>query len=126
MLPAQYRLRRSFDFGATVRQGRRAAECDIVIYLRGVRPADDAGDSKTAMSGPKVGLIVARSVGTAVQRHAVSRRLRHVAREMLTKLQPREQIVVRALPGSVAASSAELSEQLHAGLHKLRSTGGTR
>jgi len=65
-------MTRSIDFGATVKHGIGAVQRDLVIYVR-----RESGESVKA---PKVGLIVGRSVGSAVQRHQVARRLRHIAR----------------------------------------------
>lgn len=61
-------------------------------------------------------MIIAKSVGSAVDRHRVARRLRHVARDVLGELQPAEQVVIRALPGSRGAESDDLRRQLRAGL----------
>lgn len=109
-------MRRSADFGATVRYGRRAAQPDIVIHSRRVPASRDPGE---ATAGPKIGLIVGKSVGSAVRRHRVARRLRHVARGVIDQLDPTEQMVIRALPGSGTATSARLAEQLRAGLHRV-------
>ena len=82
MLPARYRMTRSTEFGATVSQGVRAVQPDLVVHaLR----ADDG----TANGGPRIGLVVAKSVGNAVQRHRVARRLRHVARSDHRRAGPR-------------------------------------
>ncbi|MFL0181549.1 MULTISPECIES: ribonuclease P protein component [unclassified Mycobacterium] len=129
MLPAQYRMRRSADFGATVKHGRRAVQPDVILYDRVLydRRTDvseeSAGDSVTAPT-PRVGLIIAKSVGSAVDRHRVARRLRHVAREVLADLEPQEQLVIRALPGSKGATSAALGTQLRAGLRSIRRAAG--
>lgn len=123
MLPAQYRMRQSADFGATVKHGRRATQPDIVVHLRRVdASADDGG----AVGDVKVGLIVAKSVGSAVDRHRVSRRLRHAVSDLLDQLQPGEQLVIRARPGSSGADSAQLQQQLRTGLalvHGARGAG---
>ena len=107
MLPAQNRMTRSAEFGATVKHGVRAAQPDIVVHAR--RESD---------GGPRIGLVVAKSVGTAVQRHRVARRLRHVARTVLPDLDPDERIVIRALPSSRHAISARLEHQLRTGLRR--------
>lgn len=73
---------------------------------------------------PRVGLIIAKSVGNAVDRHRVARRLRHVAREVLAELEPREQLVIRALPGSSGATSDQLGTQLRTGLRSIRRAAG--
>ena len=57
MLPARYRMTRSTEFGATVSQGVRAVQPDLVVHAS--RSSDDEhGD------GPRIGLVVAKSVGT--------------------------------------------------------------
>jgi ribonuclease P protein component len=110
-------MRRSTDFDTTVKHGVRAVQPDLVIYAR--RAADEA-------DAPKVGLIVAKSVGTAVQRHRVARRLRHVARAVVQGLDRSERLVIRALPGSRDAESARLERQLRTGLRQLELTGPDR
>ena len=114
MLPAQNRMRRSTDFDATVKHGTRAVQPDLVVYARRGEPA----------SAAKVGLIIAKSVGSAVQRHRVARRLRHVARAVLPELDPSDRVVLRALPSSKAAISRRLEHQLRAGLQRIRQSSG--
>jgi len=65
-----------------------------------------------------VGFIVSKSVGGSVDRHRVSRRLRHAVREIAGEISPEDRIVVRALPGSREAASMELREQIEAGLQR--------
>jgi ribonuclease P protein component len=114
VLSARNRMTRSTDFDATVRRGRKAVQSDLVIYMR------------RATGDPKVGLIVSRSVGSAVQRHGLSRRLRHVARGVLADLNRSEHIVIRALPSSREVSSARLGEELRAGLRRIETAGSKR
>ncbi|NTY61646.1 ribonuclease P protein component [Mycolicibacterium sphagni] len=109
MLPAQFRMTRSAEFSATIKHGVRAAQPDIVVHAR--REAQTDG-------GPRIGLVVAKSVGNAVQRHQVSRRLRHVAKSVLPGLTPDERVVIRALPTSRHAISAQLEQQLRTGLRR--------
>ena len=111
-------MRRSTDFGATVKHGTRAVQPDLVIYAR-------RGDGPTA-EAPKVGLIISRSVGSAVQRHQLARRLRHVARGLVGGLQPSAHVVIRALPSSRDVGSARLEEELRAGLRRIEATGSDR
>jgi ribonuclease P protein component len=117
VLSARNRLTRSTDFGATVKHGTRAVQPDLVIYARRGDVADEA---------PKVGLIVSRSVGSAVQRHRLARRLRHVARGLVAGLRRSEQVVIRALPSSRDVDSARLEEELRAGLRRIETTGSGR
>ncbi|WIM90383.1 ribonuclease P protein component [Candidatus Mycobacterium wuenschmannii] len=107
MLSARNRMRRSTDFDATVKHGRRSVQPDMVIYMR------------RATGDPKLGLIVSRSVGSAVQRHGLSRRLRHVARDVFADLTHSEHVVIRALPSSRDVGSVRLSEELRAGLRRI-------
>lgn len=113
MLPAQNRMTRSTEFGATVSRGTRAAQPDLVVYcLR---------SDQTEEAGPRVGLVVSKAVGNAVQRHQVSRRLRHVARTILPDLNPADRVVIRALPGSRHAVSPRLEQQMRTALRRIRS-----
>jgi ribonuclease P protein component len=111
-------MTRSTDFGATVKHGTRAVQPDLVIYAR--------PGNTTAAEAPKVGLIVARSVGSAVQRHKVTRRLRHVARRALEELERSEHVVIRALPSSRDVDSGRLEEELRAGLSRIAAAGARR
>jgi ribonuclease P protein component len=108
-------MTRSTDFGATVKHGTRAVQPDLVIYARRA--------SQTAAGPPKIGLIIGRSVGSAVQRHQLARRLRHIARDLVQGLEHEEQVVIRALPSSRGSASVRLAEQLRAGLRRIHATG---
>lgn len=105
-------MTRSAEFGLTVNKGIRAVQPDLVVHA--LRVTDP--DSHT----PKIGLVVSKSVGSAVQRHRVSRRLRHVARGVLDELAPEDRIVIRALPGSRHAISARLEQELRLALERTR------
>jgi ribonuclease P protein component len=118
VLPARNRLTRSTEFGATVNYGMRTVQPDIVVHACRIDGADGGG--------PKVGLVVAKTVGNSVQRHRVSRRLRHVARSVIEDLDPADRIVIRALPSSRHAISARLEQQLRIALSRTRLLDGTR
>jgi ribonuclease P protein component len=94
----------------------RTVQPDVVLHVR--RGRDEA-------IGPRVGLIIAKRVGSAVERHRVARRLRHVARTMLGDLHPRDQVVIRALPSSSQVSSARLEQELRSGLRRAFELAGT-
>jgi ribonuclease P protein component len=94
----------------------RTVQPDVVLHVR--RGRDDA-------PGPRVGLIIAKRVGSAVERHRVARRLRHVSRAMLGGLHPHDQVVIRALPSSRQASSARLEQELRNGLRRAFELAGT-
>jgi ribonuclease P protein component len=111
-------MTRSIDFGATVRYGIGAVQRDLVIYVR--------RESGELVGAPKVGLIVGRSVGSAVQRHQVARRLRHIARTLVDELDWSHRMVIRARSSSRNVSSAGLERQLRAGLRRIQATGSER
>ncbi|MCV7025562.1 ribonuclease P protein component [Mycolicibacterium novocastrense] len=112
MLPARYRMTRSTEFGNTVSRGVRAVQPDLVVHaLR-----SDEGSEP----GPRIGLVVSKAVGTAVQRHRVARRLRHVARTVIEELDPADRVVIRALPSSRHAISARLEQELRTALRRAR------
>ena len=105
-------MTRSVDFGLTVSRGVRAAQPTLVVHA--LRSDDDHS------TPPKVGLVVSKSVGNAVSRHRVSRRLRHVAHEVVADLDPGDRLVIRALPKSGDAPSALLGRELKTALRKAR------
>jgi len=116
VLPARYRMTRSTDFGLTVNRGARAVQPDLVVHV--LRSVDDGA--------PKVGLVVAKSVGSAVERHRVARRLRHVALGVIDELDAGDRLVIRALPGSRRAISARLDQELRTALRRVSSGVGNR
>jgi len=118
VLPARNRMRRSTEFDATVKYGMRTVQPDVVVHVR-------RGSSRDDGKGPRIGLIIAKPVGSAVQRHRVARRLRHVARTMLGDLHESDQVVIRALPSSRHVSSAWLEQQLRSGLQHAFELAGT-
>lgn len=66
--------------------------------------------------GPRAGFVVSKAVGNAVVRHRVARRLRHLVASRLEQLPSGAMLVVRALPPSSGASSAELGVDLDSAL----------
>ncbi|CRK53838.1 Ribonuclease P protein component [Rhodococcus sp. RD6.2] len=115
MLPEPHRLRRRADFASTVRRGKRAARQDVVVHAL----ADAKAESLVGDPGPRFGLVVSKAVGPAVIRHRVARRLRHICASLVDEVSEGSYVVIRALPGSATATSAELDRQLRSGLRKL-------
>lgn len=89
----------------------------VVVYL--LAEAENPGVGKA-------GLVVGKAVGTSVVRHQVSRRLRAQLADRLDRIPSGAKLVVRALPETSSASSAELGRDLSRALDKLtrRSPGG--
>jgi ribonuclease P protein component len=77
-------------------------------------------DRPTDTGAPRAGFVVSKAVGGSVQRHRVTRRLRHLVLPRLADLPAGARLVVRALPPSAAASSAELADDLDSGLRSAR------
>ena len=77
---------------------------------------------------PRAGLVVSKAVGGSVVRHRVSRRLRHLLVPRVGELPAGTMLVIRALPPAAHATSAELGDDLDAGLRGVlrKYAGGTR
>lgn len=67
-------------------------------------------------AGPVVGFVVSRTVGNAVTRNRVKRRLRSLVRERLPMLPTGSQVVVRALAPAAAAPYRQLATDLDGAL----------
>ncbi|OZM82425.1 ribonuclease P protein component [Pseudonocardia sp. MH-G8] len=126
MLPAGSRLTHRDEFASVLRRGRRSGRSRLVVHLKcDVGPIDGAPTNE--MSRPRAGLVVSKAVGGSVVRHRVSRRLRHLLAPRLGTLPAGSLLVIRALPPSASASSAELAEDLDSGLKTaLRKVSGAR
>ena len=102
MLPRAHRLRRSAEFGHVVRRGSRATSSALVVHAL----------TRTDLEPVRVGFVVGRSVGNAVHRNAVKRRLRHLMAARLERLPDHSSVVVRANPAAAAADSGQLGTDL--------------
>lgn len=115
-------MRRSSEFSAAVKYGRRAVAADIVVHARQVTEGQVSAGGRS--QGPRIGLIVAKSVGSSVDRHRVARRLRHICRGVVADLERSEHVVIRARPSSSDAPSARLDQQLRASLRRIHKVKG--
>jgi ribonuclease P protein component len=104
VLPPQNRLRGAGDYRNTVRRGVRVGRPLVVVHLI---PATGGPDSPV-----RVGFVVGRSVGGAVVRNAVRRRLRHLLRDRLERLPAGSQVVIRAQPEAASVPGRTLSRDL--------------
>ena len=98
MLATRNRLRTATEFSTTVRSGVRNGRRNVVLYTATI--ADDEPS--------RIGFIVSKSVGNAVVRNLVKRRLREAGAASLREYGTGFAIVVRALPASAAASWDQL------------------
>jgi ribonuclease P protein component len=92
-------MRRPAEFEQAVRRGARSGTTSLVVHLA----------SEPAGGQPHVGFVVAKSVGNAVVRNRVKRRLRAVVSHRIDQLPDGGRLVVRALPGSADLDSSTLS-----------------
>lgn len=92
-----------------MKHGRKATNQHLVIYLNRVDNPHP----------PKFGFVVAKTVGSAVQRNLVKRRSRAAIRERLSKFQAGDSMVIRALPGLAGLSWNEFTLELDQSLNKL-------
>jgi ribonuclease P protein component len=136
VLAAAQRLRRSTDFAAAVRGGRRAGRGAVVVHLSlpstpdaatatSPEPARSSGAEQPSAPA-RAGFVVSKAVGNAVVRNRVRRRLRHLVRERLAELPPGSTLVVRALPAAAEASYPRLGADLDAAIAAARTPRGRR
>jgi ribonuclease P protein component len=85
-----------------MRTGRKTVSDSMVTYLK--------TDSNPA--APRFGFVVAKTVGSAVQRNLVKRRLRSAIRDRSSQFQSGQTLVIRALPSIKELSWDELGTQL--------------
>ncbi len=102
MLARDNRLIKADDFRSTMRAGRKVGSDHLVTYLQ-----RDETQSHT-----RFGFVVAKTVGGAVKRNLVKRRMREIARELLKEHSAGFTVVVRALPGAAEISWDQLREEL--------------
>ena len=92
------------DFRAAVRRGRRATTPSAVYYRLATDP----------VAPMRFGVIVSKAVGNAVERNTVRRRLKALGRGVVDAGHHGEDVVIRVLPGSAAATWDSLSADMHA------------
>jgi ribonuclease P protein component len=114
VLASAQRLRRRDDFAAALRTGRGARRGALVVHVL------ETGDAKPT-NPARVGFVVSRAVGGAVERNLVRRRLRHLTRSRLADLPAGTDVVVRALPAARLRPYRQLAADLDAALAAARS-----
>jgi ribonuclease P protein component len=101
MLAKTNRLVSADDYRRLVRRGRRVNGSSTVVYVsRGTAPT------------PRFGFIVPKTVGVAVTRNLVRRRLKAMSRELLPTLSAGTEIVVRALPAAAQVDWVTLRREV--------------
>jgi ribonuclease P protein component len=87
------------------RSGRRSGSDTLVVHLLRRETVEPSGPVR-------IGFVVGGSVGNAVLRHRVQRRLRHLCRERLSVVPLGCDLVVRALAPSASATYSALAADL--------------
>jgi ribonuclease P protein component len=108
VLSAAHRMRRAADFEQAVRRGARGGRDTLVVHL--------TTRTDHSPSGPVIGLVVSKAVGTAVTRNLVKRRLRELVRVRLADLPDDAGVVIRALPPAAERPFSLLGSDLDAAL----------
>jgi ribonuclease P protein component len=121
VLAAAQRLRRSSDFAAAVRGGRRAGRGSVVVHLTVPQQPELSEPARTEDLSVRAGFVVSKAVGGAVTRNTVRRRLRHLVRERISALPPGSVLVVRAQPSAADTPYERLGTDLDAALAAARS-----
>lgn len=106
MLPSASRLHTPSEFAAVVRSGRRAGTRRLVVHLL------PTGEQRTA----RAGFVVSGKIGNSVVRHRLTRQLRPLVRSRLAELPAGTDLVIRALPAAVGASSGDLGADVADGI----------
>jgi ribonuclease P protein component len=126
MLGAGQRMRRRDEFTSALRAGRRARRGELILHLSPGDPSRDGrvntasvSDRRSGLDEARAGFVIPRTVGNAVVRNTVRRRLRHLLRDRLAALPDGSLLVVRVLPGGGECPYAELSDDLDAALAAL-------
>lgn len=108
MLPKAHRLHLSADIRQVLRRGRRFTFPDSVVSVL-----------KTDQEPSKFGLVTPKSVGNAVHRHRLARKLRHAAQPTLLAMPFGWSMVVRGLnPDALELSVTDWTERLNECLTK--------
>lgn len=99
-------LRRTADFNRLRQRGRRTATAHLTIYR---------GDAWKHDERPLVGITVSKSVGTAVVRNRLRRKLAASLHDLLTP-QARMRLLVVARPSAATLPFAALQDELRQAL----------
>jgi len=103
----QYRITRANDF-RRVRQNSRTYTHPLIRIL----VCDEPGEQR------RVGIIVSKSVGSAVTRNLVKRRIRSVADEFIQKLNIEAELLIIANPLSAKADYQQIRQAIMDALRK--------
>ena len=113
MLAKANRLLTADDFRVTMRTGRKFSSGNLVIFLK-----RDLGNAQA-----RFGFVVAKTVGNAVTRNLVKRRLRALAHRSMDLVPGGCNVVVRALPDAATDDWNKLSIDFNGALSRALDRG---
>jgi ribonuclease P protein component len=124
------RITKADDYRGVVRRGSRFVAPNTVSYVRsssthGAKSAPVETPASGERSTPlerraRFGFIVAKSVGVAVVRNRVRRRLKAASYSLLPLVEPGTDVVIRALPQAASQPYSVLCDELMESLRKGR------
>ncbi|MGC0272839.1 ribonuclease P protein component [Pseudactinotalea sp. Z1739] len=100
-------MRRSAEFADTIGGGGRSAGRYLVVHAL-------LDDDPTPAGPARVGFVVSKAVGGAVQRNRVRRRLRAIMAEILRDVPAGAGLVMRARPPAASATFGQLRADANA------------
>ncbi|WP_082717029.1 ribonuclease P protein component [Microterricola viridarii] len=121
MLAKANRITTADDYKGVVRRGRRYVTAHFVTYVR-----SGAEVQTSAARGARFGFIVAKTVGGAVQRNRVRRRLKAATFALLDQVPSGADVVIRALPGSSDISWDTVQSEVSTSLRRSSNHGAAR
>ncbi len=107
MLEKQYRLKKNKEFNYIYKKGSVSFSKVLTMHF-----------VKTKISPFKVGFSISSKVGNSVIRHKVKRKLTHLFKEFLDKVNPNYNYVFVARPGIESLSHEELYNEMNKVLKK--------
>ena len=108
MLTRAHRLVSGDDYRRLVRRGRRSSTQHTVVYV-----------TRSQTDTPvRFGFIIPKTVGVAVKRNLVRRRLKSLSHDALPNIAPGTDVVIRALPGAAQLTWDTLRAEISAVFEK--------
>jgi ribonuclease P protein component len=121
------RLKRRAEFLQVAAANRKWVAPGLILQVRRQPSTESASDdapraapAKVVREAVRVGFTASRKVGNAVARNRARRRLRSVAREVLSHAEPGNDFVLIARPATVERDYQALVGDLVAGLKRLK------
>ena len=115
--PRSSRLRKHAAFDRVYREGQRVFSANLTVFFRNRGPAEPVGPAC-------VGFAVGRSLGGAVERNRLKRRLREAARRHLMMLNAAVDLVIHPKKSAHAAAFPQLLTELERAFARIQRQSG--